>query len=573
MRDKEEFFNILNSIDRKDAAEYERLIGDFDFSRYVLKLNRIQEDADESANLFILRVPQHIAGFPPHLFNTPVRRTALEDYLTRRVAAQIDALSRYDDEGISRRRLSIACPGQKILPRSSLLVTEEYVEARVYVRLPAHRGLVSGAGAKEIFFEDLPEVVNSALIYCNLPPDEIEEFVDLMEDADRIRQVLPTRGWVSFVAEGALVARAAGSDLPNYARLQPIAAPDALISEVPVAKDRTIRGVGIPAGITLIIGDAYSGRIDLMHALAAGIYNHIPGDGRELVITVPDAVYLAAETGRSIQRVDVSPFIRQPGQEVSLERPLTCENADACAAQAATAMELLEVGARVMLIDEADSAPEFITQDSRTAALYNGATRAVTPLALRAAQFSKELGVSLVVAGSACIAEFIPLADTILRIDNFRLSDITADAKKLVREAPGPKPEVQDLAGLADKNRWIVPSSIDPSLGRNDASIRAVDIHLLEFGRSAIDLRGIRQLADVYQTRTIGRILYYAKLRYMDQARPIREILDLIDRDLSTEGLETLTRELRGDLARPRRYEIAMALNRLRTLRISSVAG
>ncbi len=79
----------------------------------------------------------------------------------------------------------------------------------------------------------------------------------------------------------------------------------------------------------------------------------------------------------------------------------------------------------------------------------------------------------------------------------------------------------------------------------------------------------MHQIADIYQTLTIGRILYYAKLRYLDEPRPIREVLDLIDRDLSTEGLESLTRDLRGDLARPRRYEIAAALNRLQTLRIA----
>ena len=84
---------------------------------------------------------------------------------------------------------------------------------------------------------------------------------------------------------------------------------------------------------------------------------------------------------------------------------------------------------------------------------------------------------------------------------------------------------------------------------------------------------GLPQLADVYQARTIGRILYYAKLRYLDEPRSVREILDLVDRDLSTEGLESLTRDLRGDLARPRRYEIAAALNRLDTFRVARTGG
>ena len=126
---------------------------------------------------------------------------------------------------------------------------------------------------------------------------------------------------------------------------------------------------------------------------------------------------------------------------------------------------------------------------------------------------------------------------------------------------------------MAEPVRNIVPISIDPSQDRYDAVISAPDIRTLVFGRSVVDLSGLPQLADVYQARTIGRILYYAKLRYLDEPRPVREILDLVDRDLSTEGLESLTRDLRGDLARPRRFEIAAALNRLETLRVTRSAG
>ena len=84
MRDKKEFYNILSSIDGQSVHEYNRLVGDFDFSRYVLKINNL-DNAAEGGNLLVVRVPQIIAAFPPHLFNTPVRRTALEDFLTRKI--------------------------------------------------------------------------------------------------------------------------------------------------------------------------------------------------------------------------------------------------------------------------------------------------------------------------------------------------------------------------------------------------------------------------------------------------------------------------------------------------------
>jgi len=567
MRDKEEFFGMLSGIDGKEFSEYSQLLGDFDFSRYVLKTNTIQRDEVGlgKATLFLVRVPQIIAGFPKRLFDTPVRRTALEDLLTRKVASRMESISRYDEQGVSRRWLSIACPGQKILPRSALVVTEEYIEARIYVDLPEVDGKILGESAKQVFFEDLPEVINASLIYCNLNGSEVNDFVSLMEDADQVRQVLATRGWVSFVAEGSLLSRAGNTDLPDYDQLVSLSVSDEFAVEVDVPNSDSIRGFGVPAGVTVILGDPYSGRVELMKGLAAGIYNHIPGDGREMVITVPDAVYINAEKGRGIQRVDISSFVRDGSFDAT---QYTTDYADPVTAQAASTVEALEVGARVLLFDESDSASGFLALDSRAAGLLPGIEKRMISLSSRARQIADELGVSIVIAGSAAVAEFIPIADTVLRVDNFTVYDITNEAKSTAIKTIT-RAQDTGIAALVDKNRWVVPSSIDPSSGRFDACIDAPDVDTLIFGRSTIDLSGVQQLSDIYQTRTIGRILYYAKLRYMDERRPIREILDLIDRDLSTEGLESLTRDLRGDLARPRRYEIAAALNRLKTLRIA----
>jgi predicted ABC-class ATPase len=570
MRDKREFYNVLMEIQGKDASEYARLVGDFDFSRYVLKISQVPVDpVRKSPVLFLVRVPQIIAGFPPNFFDTPVRRTALEDFLTRKVAEEIEVLAQYDEQGISRRNLSVAMPGQKILPRTSLLVTEEYVEARIYVQLPQRDGRVDGDRVRDIFFDELASVVNRALVYCNLNERELIQFVNAMEDSDQIRQTLPTRGLLSFAAEGAVLARMGNTDYPDYDAMVPLKVADDLLVEIEVPNAGTVKGLGVPAGITLILGDSYSGRVELMRALAAGIYNHVPGDGREMVITVPDAVHIAAETGRSVQKVDVSAFIRQmsegssPGEYTSVE-------SDPCSAQAATVMEALEIGARALLFDEASSAPAFLTRDHRLDQLMPDARRRIAPLSQRARQLVDELGVSIVVAGSASVAEFLPVADTILRIDQYAIYDVTQEAKAL-DPAQFVLEEEEGFGDIMEKSRWVVPSSIDPSKGPSDQYIEADSIELLKFGSGLIHLQDITQLADKHQTATIGLILYYARLRYMDEGRPMREIMDLIDRDLGSEGLECLSRDLRGDLARPRRYEIAAALNRLSSLRVSHV--
>lgn len=570
MRDKKEFFNLLVDIDGKDVSEYSRIVGDFDFSRYVLKINQIHPAQALQPVLFVVRVPQIIAGFPPPLYNTPVRRTALEDFLTRRIADQIEMLARYDETGVSRRHLMIAVPGQKILPRTSALVTEEYVEARIYVRLPQRDGRVDGDRVKSVFFDELASVVNAAMIHCNIEESALNEFVNIMEDADQIRQLMPTRGLVGFVAEGSMLTRLGHTDYPDYTVTRTFEVDPGLAMEIEVPNAGLLKGLGVPAGITVILGEAHSGRTDLVRALAAGIYNHVPGDGREMVITVPDAVHVAAEAGRHIQKLDISTFVRRPPGEGSPQE-YSSADADDCTAQAAATVEALEVGARVLLFDESTSSPAFLTRDARLNELLPQRGAMVNPLSVRARQLADDLGVSLVIAGSSSVTEFIPVADTVLRIEDYRVIDITKEAKALDMAAWKVESPRTEVGALMEKNRWVVPSSIDASLGPIDQSIESESIDWIKFGRAVINLQDVTQLADKHQTATIGLILYYAKLRYMDEGRPVREIMDLIDRDLATEGLECLSREMRGDLARPRRYEIAAALNRLSSLRISHI--
>lgn len=47
----------------------------------------------------------------------------------------------------------------------------------------------------------------------------------------------------------------------------------------------------------------------LLQALQLGIYNKVPGDGREYVVCDPSAVKIRAEDGRSVKCTDISPFI------------------------------------------------------------------------------------------------------------------------------------------------------------------------------------------------------------------------------------------------------------------------
>lgn len=577
MKDKKEFFNLLAGLDGQPFSEYQQLVGDFDFSRYVIKCSRIDlNSSDALAPVFSIRIPQTIAEIPEYLFDTPVRRTAMEDLLLRRLADHIGAVANYDHNGIARRHIHSAAPNQKILPRNALLLTSEYIEVYVRITLPTQQVIVEGEPvvsidgdmAQHIFFDDLPEIVSNSLLYCNIDAAEADRFVNNMEDADHLRQHLAASGQVSYLAEGAMISRMAGSDLPDYENLLPMEMDEELIEEVDVPHAGTVRGMGVPTGLTLVLGESDSGRVELMNAIAQGIYNHIPGDGRERIVTVADAVNIRSEVGRPIQQVDISAFAEEFPDG---SNPASCStvSAGAFTSQAASTVEALEAGARVLLYDEHSSSSTFLSSDTRVTPLLGKSSR--NTLAAIARRMVDELGISMVVAGSSLVAEFIPIADKILKVENFRISDITEEAKALEIAVPEAAGETVNLGSMLSRARWAMPSSIDPSIGREDLVILAEDADFLQFGRSLVDLDGVSQLADADQTRAIGFVLYYAKLRYMDEGYSIREILDLVDRDLSNEGLNTLVRELRGDLARPRRYEVAATLNRLPSFRVSHV--
>ncbi|HKL21813.1 MAG TPA: P-loop domain-containing protein [Tichowtungia sp.] len=569
MKDRKEFYNVLAEIDGKPFAEYEKLAGDYDFSRYVVKCAQINTAEDAKAPVFSIRIPQTIAELPGHLYDSPVRRTGLEDLLTRNLSEAAEQIAQFDETGIARRHIMAVEPGQKILPRTSVVVTKEYIDVYLRISLPfkmmmAGERLVDSEMARRLFFEDLPGVVSNSVFCCNLDLAEAEKFVNNMEDADRVRQTLATMGLVAFVGEGSFLARETDSDDPDYGNVVPFEVDSGSITEIEVPNAGQIKGLGVPAGLTVVIGDVPNGRKSFTDALAAGVFNHVPGDGRENVITVADAVQIDADPGRSIQEINVTPFFA----EIDGADPASysTDSADAFVSQAAAAIEALEVGARVLIIDENTSAPAFMTNDARIAGLL-GETSG-TSLAQRARQMVDELGVSLVVGGENLVAEYIPVADTVLKVENFQVTDITEEAKALDIQLPPAAPAV-NLGPMLARSRWIMPSSIDASVGSQDHLIEALDLHAIQFGRSVIEMDSVPQIADESQTLTIGLLLYYAKLRYMQEGYPLREMLDMIDRDLSSEGLATISRDLRGDLARPRRYELAAALNRLPTFRVS----
>jgi predicted ABC-class ATPase len=324
--------------------------------------------------------------------------------------------------------------------------------------------------------------------------------------------------------------------------------------------------MGVPAGVTLIVGGGYHGKSTLLNALERGVYNHVPGDGRELVVTDEGAVKIRAEDGRAVTGVDISPFIGALPNGADT-RHFSTANASGSTSQAANIVEALEAGARVLLVDEDTAATNFMIRDHRMQELIAKEREPITPFIDKVRQLYDEHGVStiLVMGGSG---DYFDVADTAIALDAYVPRDVTGQARAIAH-----KYQAERRAEGGDRFGEVTPrvpmaASLDPSKGRRGVKISARGVKTILFRTSEIDLTAVEGLVDPSQLNAIGQALYYARQRYMDGSRTLPEILDAVMADIDRGGLDVLDRRPVGDLARFRRYELAAALNRLRTLRV-----
>ena len=567
MKSREALRKELRRIDGKPYGFYRDLKGIYDFGDFTFNIDYVQPDPFAPPSQVAVRVGQARAGFPPELFSNPIRKTALEDCLTRHFYRRARETATEKKGTGHSGLLAIDKPSQEVLPRTAMVVNSDYVEARFVVGLPARGRRILGRAAEEIFFEKIPRLVKTTLVYSNLDSEVVGKFVDSAEDAEFIRSHLAEKGLVAFVGNGSVLPRRSGIDD------RPLEADKAVVFRTPPELELvfncphrgSVKGMGIGRGVTLIVGGGYHGKSTLLNALEKGAYNHIPGDGRELVITESDCVKIRAEDGRSIANVDISPFIQNLPRGLDTH-DFSTQDASGSTSQAANIMEALEAGAKLLLVDEDTSATNFMIRDERMQILVAKEKEPITPFIDKVKQLYEDLGVStiLVMGGSG---DYFGVADTVIMMDEYFPQDRTGEAQRIAGDlATRRKFEGGEKFGSV-RDRKPLPESFDPRRGKHPVKISAKSVNTIAFGRHFIDLSSVEQLVDISQTRAVGDIIHYALKKYLDGKRKLAEVLDLMEADLDEKGMDIISSYLRGDYARPRRYEVAAAINRLRTLK------
>jgi len=567
MRTAADLKRLLNRIDGRGYKAYKDIEDKYDCGEYTLLVDHVQGDPFASPSRVRVQVPGKMAGFPRESYSNKSREVALRDFLTRRF---LEASRRFcnGNRGTGKSGIiSIDRPRQEILERTSAFVTEEYVEARFVMGLPAFGRRIAGRHAEAMFFEELPRILHASLFYKNLHEKTLHEHIETSEDADFLRDQLDHLGLMAFVADGAILPRASGIDPAPLkdGRVVPFESPESLLVEVELPNRGAITGMGIPKGVTLIVGGGYHGKSTLLRALELGIYNHITGDGREFVVTNPYTMKIRAEDGRYIEKVDISPFIANLpfGQGT---RAFSTEDASGSTSQAANIIEALEVGAKVLLIDEDTSATNFMIRDQRMQELVSKDKEPITPFIDKIRQLYQDLGVSTILAigGSG---DYFDVADLVICMVEYKPYDLTAQARTIAeKHKAGRIPEGGESFGTIT-GRIPLAHSFDPSKGRREVKISSKGLHSIVFGTHAIDLGSVEQLVDISQTKAIGDAIYYAT-GYMDGRRTLGDIVNAVAKGTKEKGLDVLGHRPAGDYAEFRGLEFAAAINRLRTLSV-----
>lgn len=567
MKTAHELRDTLRKIDGRGYAAYRDIEGEYGFDDFILYIDRVQVDPFASPTRVRVRVYQDEARLPRDAYKNKSRETALRDFIAR---AFNSAAERYSigNRGSGKSGLiSMSDPGQEILERSSVVVTHMYAEARFGMGLPAFGRTVASKHAEPMFFEELPKIVRLSLVFGNLDEDALYMHVETAEDADFLRNEIEGLGYVSFIAEGSILPRASGIDPGPMAEAEavPFVSPPSLKMDVELPNRGQISGMGIPKGMTLIVGGGYHGKSTLLKAISEGIYNHIPGDGREFVVTNPNAVRIRAEDGRRIEKVNISPFISNlPYGKDTMS--FSTEDASGSTSQAANILESLEAGAQALLIDEDTSATNFMIRDHRMQELVSKDSEPITPYIdmVRSLYADQNVSTVLVMGGSG---DYFDVADNVIRMTEYKPSDVTAEALAVARKFPSQRKKEEGGTLGSVTERLPLSESFNPRKGKKDVKISAKSLHSISFGRDKIDLHALEQLVDLCQTRAIGDAIEYAR-RYMDRKRTLREVTSLVMMDIARDGLDVISPRISGGYAEFRKIDLAAAINRLRTLEV-----
>ncbi|MDM8099582.1 MULTISPECIES: ABC-ATPase domain-containing protein [Oceanobacillus] len=556
--------NNLLQIDRKSYKAYKQIAGSYTYPRYTLYIDYVQGDPFASPSKIRIGIPEKERHIAAEWLETKSRQTAVEDAFARVIDKAVYQNKTFIKGSGKSGMIAFDGPGQEILERTAVRISEQGLTVCLSAGLPANGRSINGKEAIKLFDEVIPSIIEHSVFH--IQDKTIQQAVQLADQQEAIWQAMKENNWVSFIANGSVLPRKSGvSNLPAKGAVA-FQSPQEDEVELKLPHGKTITGMAVKQGVTLITGGGYHGKSTLLQAIERGVYPHCEGDGREFICTDPSAVKIRAEDGREISSVNISPFISNlpHGKDTTA---FSTSNASGSTSQAANVMEALEIGADTLLIDEDTSATNFMIRDSRMQKLIDHKNEPITPFIHRIRQLVDEAdkSVILVTGGSG---EYFAVADTVILMEEYKPKNVTQRAQEIIKEDPIADSKVEQTNFKNVEKRHLSASTF-PKQTDKRFKIQAKGQFQILFGKEPISFAYTEQLVDASQTRMIAEIIQYLYRNEKKHFSSFATLIDQIDKKMD-QGLETLTKsngKHPGDLARPRKNEIAAVLNRMRRAR------
>ncbi|MGF1719399.1 ABC-ATPase domain-containing protein [Vibrio kyushuensis] len=537
---------VLKKLEKQNYRAYQQIKGQYDFGDFVLHIDHIQADPYASASRFRATRAWSLTGLDWLKEQSYDYQVAARDFIARSFAE----FAKQDNN------ISIAHSGQTVLDSTSVLFTDEGIELRFRINLPADSRNILAKKALNIITFYLPKFIRKCTLERELNKDALINHCQVIEDQAAMRAQLAENNLTAFIANGSVLPRIAGNcDFPMKDAVA-FTAPESLQVTLDTPHQGKVTGMGIPKGITLVVGGGFHGKSTLLNAIERSIYNHIPGDGREGIVTDTDAMKIRAEDGRCVHHLNLSNYINHlpMGKDTA---DFTTQDASGSTSQAAWLQESIEAGARSILIDEDTSATNFMIRDERMQALVSKGQEPITPLVDRIGQLRDSLEIStIVVMGGS--GDYLDVADTVIQMHDYQPVDVTEKAKQVILQHPSERTNECESPLETFKPRAIHCAALQTLLAEGKFRVSAKGKESLRFGKEFTDLTALEQLESSSEINAIGWAWFqFAQTPGWCQ-NPAKTFAEQLGDDWHVNMPNN------GDLAKPRVLDVMSALNRMR---------
>ncbi|KAI7961320.1 hypothetical protein MJO28_001809 [Puccinia striiformis f. sp. tritici] len=584
---------MLLERDNRPYPAYRDTEGSWKFDRFGLDVTRTQSDPFAPPTRLKINLSDDQHRWPHHLRASPIRRTALADWLTRRFARLIRLpptdSSRSGGGGWHSAKggdFSIDIPGEQVLERSSCGFNDQNGELtlRMSINLPARGRSILGELAAKMLCDQLCNHVDRGLVWAKEIESEAAAWVETVEDQDALRNLVTEAGLTAFIGNGSVLPRQSGaSALPmpsSTPGLIPFKSPPTLERVFELPNKGKVAGMAIPKGITIIVGGGFHGKSTLLEAISNGPSNHTPTSGLSLVVTPTATIPVSSEDGRVVNSCHISPFIRNlpNGKDTECFSTSDASGSTSMAASCVEAIELFGGQPGTILLDEDGCAVNFLIRDDKMRLLVKRESEPITPYIFKVQSLCKDHGISTIMVVGGC-GDYCHVADCCIMMENYKAFDTTDRAKKVADSftfeiETEPADGFQGLRSRKVMSKSLLPLSSPPK-------ITAKTTHCIQHGPEAsdpdhqLDLTGLIQLSTTSQTRSIAGFLAHIGSSNQAQSLTLQELMAHYERLWQSEdGVERLARAGRmdaGALAKVNKLLIGMAVNRLRTARFEQL--